>query len=288
MIAVFLHELRSSFTGLMGFVFGALLLFFGGIYTMVYNLANALTNFEYVLGGMSFVFLIAVPLLTMRVLAEERKQRTDQLLYSLPVSMAEVVLGKFLALAVVFAIPMAVLSLYPVVLSAYGSIHFASAFGAVVGFFFLGLALIAIGVFVSSITESQAMSAGLCFLMMMVNYFIADLADFVSSSESASFIAFAVVLAFAVWVLYRLTGNGMVSVLVLLGGQAVLLLCYVLKSEAFAGLFPAVMEQLSLFERFYLFLDGIFDLTGIVYFLSVTAVFLFLSVQSMEKRRWSE
>ena len=288
MIAVFLHELRSSFTGLMGFVFGGLLLFFAGIYTMVYNLANGWTNFEYVLGGMCFVFLLAVPLLTMRVLAEERKQRTDQLLYSLPLSMAEVVLGKYLALAVTFAVPMAVISLYPVVLSAYGAVHFPAVLSALTGFFFLGLALIAMGVFVSSVTENQAMSAGLCFLFMMLNYFIADLASFVSTSSRASYIAFAVVVAAAVWVFYRMTDSSMASWLLLLVGQAVLLVCYVILGEGFGGLFPAIMEQLSLFERFYLFLEGIFDLTGIVYFLSVGGVFLFLSIQSMEKRRWSE
>ena len=288
MIAVFLHELRSSFTGLMGFVFGALLLFFAGIYTMVYNLANGWTNFEYVLGGMSFVFLLAVPLLTMRVLAEERKQRTDQLLYSLPLSMTEVVLGKYLALAVTFAVPMAIIGLYPVVLSAYGDVHFPAVLSAWTGFFFLGLALIAMGVFVSSVTENQAMSAGLCFLLMMLNYFIADLASFVSTSSRSSYFALAVVVAAAVWVFYRMTGSSAVSWLLLLAGQAALLVCYVILGESFGGLFPTIMEQLSLFERFYLFLEGIFDVTGIVYFLSVGAVFLFLSVQSMEKRRWSE
>ena len=288
MIAVFLHELRTGFTGLTGFVFGALLLFFAGIYTMVYNLANGWTNFEYVLGGMSFVFMAAVPLLTMRVLAEERKQRTDQLLYSLPLSMTEVVLGKYLALAVVYAVPMCILALYPVVLSGYGSINYLGVISALSGFFFLGLALIAIGLFVSSLAESQAMSAGLCFLIMMVNYFLADLADFVSTSSRASYIFFAIALAAAIWAFHRMTGNGVASALLLFAGQAVLLMSYVLKGDSFAGLFPGVMEQLSLFERFYLFLEGVFDLTSIVYFLSVVGVFLYLSVQSMEKRRWSE
>lgn len=94
MKAVFRHELSSYFTNLTGYVFGAFLLLFAGIFTMVYNLKSALTNFEYVLGNMSFVFLVIVPILTMRVLAEERRQKTDQLLYSLPLTMTKVVLGK--------------------------------------------------------------------------------------------------------------------------------------------------------------------------------------------------
>ena len=137
MRAVFRHELSSYFTGVTGYVFSAFLLLFTGIYTMVYNLQSASVHFEYVLGSMSFVFLIIVPILTMRVLAEERRQKTDQLLYSLPLTMTQVVLGKFAAMLVVFAVPMAVICLYPVVLSAYGNVYLPAAYGAIVGFFFL-------------------------------------------------------------------------------------------------------------------------------------------------------
>lgn len=288
MIAVFRHELESYFTSLTGFVFGAFLLLFAGIYTMVYNISNALTNFEYVLGGMSFVFLVIVPVLTMRVLAEERKQKTDRLLYSLPLSMTEVVLGKYTAMLVIYLLPMLVISVYPLILSAYGNVHFPAAYSAVIGFFFLGAALIAIGTFVSSVTESQAVAAGLCFVVMMINYFIADLASFVSTTAASSYFAFGVLIAVAAWVFYRMTRNGLAAGLLLFAGEAALILWYVVNSESFEGLFPELMTQLSLFERFYVFLDGVFDVTGIVYFVTVAAVFLFMSVQSMEKRRWSE
>lgn len=168
MRAVFRHELSSYFTGVTGYVFSAFLLLFTGIYTMVYNLQSASVHFEYVLGSMSFVFLIIVPILTMRVLAEERRQKTDQLLYSLPLTMTQVVLGKFAAMLVVFAAPMAVICLYPVVLSAYGNVYLPAAYGAIVGFFFLGMALLAIGMYISSVTESQAVAAGLCFVVRLV------------------------------------------------------------------------------------------------------------------------
>ena len=122
MKAVFRHELSSYFTGVTGYVFGAFVLLFTGIYTMVYNLQSASVNFEYVLGSMSFVFLIIVPIATMRILAEERRQKTDQLLYSLPITMTQVVLGKFAALLVVFAAPLTIICLYPLVLSAFGNV----------------------------------------------------------------------------------------------------------------------------------------------------------------------
>lgn len=288
MKAVFRHELSSYFTGVTGYVFGAFLLLFGGIYTMAYNLNSSYTNFEYVMGGMSFVFLVIVPILTMRVLAEERRQKTDQLLYSLPLTMTKVVLGKYAAMLVIFLIPVGIISLYPLILSAYGDIYMPAAYSAVVSFFFLGAALIAIGMFISSITESQAVAAGLCFVVMLVNYFISDLSGFVSTSAFASWAALAV-LGLAAALIFRLmTKNGFASLVLAIVAEGALVLWYIWSPTSFEGLFPEIMADLSLYERFYGFIDGVFDVTSIVYYISIIAVFLYLSVQSMEKRRWSE
>ncbi len=288
MIAVFRHELESHFTGLTGWVFGAFLLLFGGIYMFVYNLNYGVSNFEYVLGGMSFVFLVIVPVLTMRTLAEERHQKTDQLLYSLPLSMTEVVLGKYLAMLAVFAVPVGIVCIYPLVLSAFGTMNFAAAYSAIAGFFCLGAALISIGTYVSSVTESQAVAAGLCFVVMLVNYFISALADFLSTTAASSYFALFVCIIIGAWIVRSMTQNTTAALLVLFAAEAVLMVCYVLWGSAFEGLFPNIVTKLSLFERFYVFLDGMFDLTGIVYFITVCGVFIYLSVQSMEKRRWSE
>ena len=288
MRAVFKRELLSYFHNVSGYVFGAFLLFFAGIYCMVYNLQSSMVNFEYVLGGMSFVFLVIVPVLTMRILAEERRQKTDQLLYSLPLSMTKVVLGKYFAMLVIFLIPLLIISLYPIVLSAYGNVYLPAAYGAIVGFFFLGAALIAIGMYVSSVTESQAVAAGLCFVVMLVNYYIADLAAYASTTAFGSLMAIVIVMLIVSAIIYLMTKNGfatLVSAAILEGSVMVL---YLFNSSAFEGLFPAIMEELSLFERFYSLLNGVFDLTSIVYYLTIAGVFLFLSVQSMEKGRWSE
>lgn len=288
MRAVFKHELSSYFTTLSGYVFGTFLLFFAGIYCMVYNLQAAYTNFEYVLGGISFVFLVIVPILTMRVLAEERRQKTDQLLYSLPLTMTQVVVGKYLAMLVIFLIPLLIISLYPIILSAYGNVYLPAAFSAIIGFFFLGAALIAIGLYVSSVTESQAVAAGLCFVVMLVNYFIADLAAYASTSSFGSLVALMIAALLACGVIYLMTKNGFATLMAAAVSTGSLMVLYLMNSDSFTGLFPEIMENLSLFERFYAILNGVFDLTGIVYFLSVIGVFLFLSVQSMEKGRWSE
>ena len=288
MSAVYKHEVSSYFTNVTGYVFGAFLLLFAGIYMMAYNLRSAYTNFEYVLGGMSFVFLVTVPILTMKIIAEEKRQRTDQLLYSLPMGMTEVVLGKYLALLTVFALPVLIICVYPLVLRLFGNVWLPAAYSAVLGFYLLGAALIAIGMFISSITESQAVAAGLCFVVMLLNYFITSLASFASSTASGSLLAFTVLVLLIGALFTLMTRSGFASIVLMIVLEGALLLGFILDSSAFEGLFPEVMEQLSLFDRFYGFIDGVFDLRSVVYFLSVAAVFVFLSVQSLEKRRWSD
>jgi ABC-2 type transport system permease protein len=264
------------------------LLLFAGIYTMAYNLNGLMVNFEYVPGNMSFIFLIIVPILTMRVLAEEKRQKTDQLLYALPLTMTKVILGKYFAMLVMLLIPTAVMGIYPLVLSAFGNVYLPAAFGSLVSFFFLGAALLSIGMFISSITESQAVSAGLCFVVMLLNYYLASLADYVSSSAFASFAAFTVVVILLVIVIRLMTKSGAAALAVGLVLEAALIVWYVVSGSSFEGVFPEIMEKLSLFERFYTFVNGVFDVTSLAYYVTVIAVFLFLSVQSMEKRRWSE
>ena len=288
MTAVFRHELSSYFKSVSGYVFGAFLLLFAGIYTTDINLNAGLTNFEYVLDYMCIIFLIIVPILTMRVVAEERRQRTDQLLYSLPLTMTEVVLGKYGALLVVFLAPMAVIGVYPLILSAFGNVYLPAAYRAWLGFFLLGAALLAIGMFISSLTESQAVAAGLCFVVMLVNYFITSLAGFISTTAFASFASFTVVILALAGIVWFMTRSGLASGVLALVLEAVLLFFYAGDTSAFEGLFPEVMENLSLFDQFYQFVNGVFDLRAVVYLLSVSGLFLFLTVQSLEKRRWSE
>ena len=288
MTAVLRHELSSYFTNVTGYVFGAFLLLFAGIYTMVINLQSASPYFEYVLMNMDFIFLIIVPILTMRVIAEERRQKTDQLLYSLPLTMTQVALGKFLAMLVIFLIPVSVIGVYPLVLTAFGAVYLPAAYGALTGFFFLGASLIAIGMFISSLTESQAVAAGLCFVVMLLNYFISSLASYVPSTAFASFLCVAVCILVLGLIFRLLTRSGFAALVLTIVLEGGLVAAYTFRSADFQGLFPNLMEQLSLFDRFYEFVNGTFDLTAIVYYLTVIAVFVFLTVQSLEKRRWSE
>lgn len=146
MKAVLKHELSGYFHSLTAYVFGAFLLVFVGIGSMLYNIQQAVANFEYVLGFISLIFVGLVPILTMRVLAEERKQRTDQLLYSLPITTTDIILGKYLALLVVFLIPLVIVAFYPLIFAKFGDVYLLTSYGSLIAFFIMGAALIAIGV----------------------------------------------------------------------------------------------------------------------------------------------
>lgn len=287
MTAVFKRELRTYFKGILGYLFASFVLLFAGIYTMAYNLSGYYANFEYVLSAISFIYLIAVPVLSMRSVAEEKRQKTDLLLYSLPMRLSDVIIGKYLAMLVVLFAPCAVMALYPLILSQFGQVLLGAAYGALAAFFMLGACLLSVGLFVSSITESQVAAAVITLVMTLLMYFMSGLASFVPTSASASMIALAVVVGLFAVVLYLLSKNPIISVVTAIIGIGGLYICYAGDSSAFVGLFGDIMAQLSVFDRFDTFIDGIFDLTAVVYYASIVCVFLFLSVQALEKRRWS-
>lgn len=287
MTAVLKHELRNYFHTLTAYVFGAFLLAFIGLGATLYNLQAAVSNFEFVLSFGSLVFVVIVPILTMRVIAEEKKQRTDQLLYSLPITTTEVVLGKYLALLVVYLIPLAVVSVYPLIFTRYGDVYLLTSYGSIFAFFVLGAALIALGVFISSLTDNQGFAAGIGIAVILFNYYSASLSEYVSSTPAGALIAaFALVIVLGVVIRHLTKNEHLAYGFYFLAGGAVLIL-YLADPEAFSGLLPSVMKTLSLFERFYVFVNGVFDLTAIVYFVTFAAFFLFLSVQSLEKRRYN-
>lgn len=287
MSAVFRHELRSYFHSLTAYVFGAFLLAVIGIGAMFYNLEAAVSNFEFVLSFASIIFMVIVPILTMRTLAEERRQRTDQLLYSLPITTTQVVLGKYLALLVVYLIPLAVISLYPLLFSQFGDVYLPTSYGSLFAFFLMGAALLAVGMFLSSLTDNQGFAAGIGVAAILLNYYSVSLAEYTSSMAMGSLIALYVIALLLGVVIRGLTRNENLAYGVAFALIAALSVAYFVNSSAFEGLLPDIMTKLSLFRQFNSFVNGAFDLTAIVYYVSVMGFFLFLSVQSMEKRRYN-
>ena len=285
--AIFRHELRNYFHSLTAYVFGAFLLAVVGLGSVLYNLQAAVSNFEFVLSFASIIFVVIVPILTMRTLAEERRQRTDQLLYSLPITTTQVVLGKYLALLVVYLIPLAVISLYPLLFSRFGEVYLPTSYGSLFAFFLMGAALLAVGMFLSSLTDNQGFAAGIGIAAILLNYYSVSLAEYTSSTAMGSLIALYVIALLLGVVIRGLTRNENLAYGVAFVLIAALSVAYFVNSTAFEGLLPDIMTKLSLFRQFNSFVNGAFDLTAIVYYVSVMGFFLFLSVQSMEKRRYN-
>lgn len=287
MKAIFKHELRLYFHSFTAYVFGAFLLVMVGVGAMLYNINAAYSNFEYVLSFSSLIFAIIVPVLTMRVIAEERKQKTDQLLYCLPVSTTRIILGKYGALLVLFLIPLGVISLYPLIFSQFGDVYLLTAYGSLAAYFFLGAALIAMGMFISCLTENQGLAAGIGIALMLVNYFSVTLAEYATATAFGSSLVLFVLAAGLGWLIWYLTKNTTLGYGVGLTLMAAVVAALWLIPEKLEGLIPRVMKTLSLFDRFETFVNGVFDLTAIVYYGSLIVFFLFLSVQSLEKRRYN-
>ena len=287
MTAVFRHEMRLMWNGLTAYVYGAFFLVAVAIYMMYYNLTAGYANFEYAMAGAAFALIIIIPVITMRIIAEEKKQKTDQLLYSLPVSTTGIVAGKYLAALATAAIPLVIVCAYPVILSKFGEVYLPTSFGTIFGFLLLAGALMSMGVFVSSITESQAMAAGICFAVMIFNYYMVTLAEYVATSATGSLVAIIIIEAVLALIIRHMTGNTAMAAII--GGVAILATAAacLINSSWFEGLLPSILESISVYERFYVFVNGIFDYTGVIYFISVIVFFLFLTVQSMEKRRYN-
>jgi ABC-2 type transport system permease protein len=287
MKAVLKHELRTYFHSLTAYVFGAFLLAFVGLGAMLYNINSAVSNFEYVLSFGCLIFVVIVPVLTMRVIAEEKKQRTDQLLYSLPLTTTQVIVGKYLALLVVYILPLCIVSFYPLIFAKFGDVYLLTAYGSIAAFFLLGAALIAVGVFISSLTDNQGFAAGIGIALILFNYYSVSLAEYISSSSKGTMIALWVIGILLGVVIHLLTKNDNLAygvTFLIVAASAILNFA---KPELLEGILPEVTSALSLFEKFYTFVNGVFDVTAIVYYLTVIVFFLFLSVQSLEKRRYN-
>lgn len=239
MFAIYKRELKACFDSFVGFLFVGVTLFFPGLYFTVYGLLQGYPYYYAVVSSVSFLFLISVPILTMRVLAEERKNKTDQLILTLPISTGGVVMGKFLAMETVFAIPTAITCLFPLILAHYGNTPMAENYLAILAFFLYGTASIALGILVSSLTESQVIAAVLSFAFLFLGYMMSSILSLITSSN---------------------------PVIVFL---------------------TRILASFDMYSPFYNLLNGTLQLDAVIYFLSLTALFLFLTVQSIQKRRYS-
>lgn len=236
MIAIYKKELKSYFYSFIGFLFIAVIICLLGLHTSVYNLYYASPYISSVLAGIVLLFFISIPILTMRILAEEKKQKTDQLILTAPITVKDIVVGKFFALSTIFAIPTAVICLLPIILSRFGEVPMGENYLSILGFFLYGETCIAIGIFISSLTESQVIAAVLSFAILFVGYLMSSICNLISA-----------------------TGNWITR----------FLRCF------------------DLYTPFFNLTQGTLNLESVAYYLSIILLMLFLTVQSIQKRRYT-
>ena len=290
MLAIFKRELRSCFRGMIGAVLTAFMLAATAIYFVALNLGYGLPDFGYyTLYRTIFVLLLYIPVLTMRSFAEERHSRTDQLLLTSPVSVGGIVLGKYFALCVIFALPCLVdagMILVLKVLGATGTSTLAN-FSALLCYYLMGCAAIAIGVFLSSLTENQIIAAVSGVAALLLAYMMPSLRSLFNAGSAVALVVF-VGIAGAASLLAGLRTRSFV-----LGCLAFAVCClgltglFLVKSAWLTEAFSAVLSALCLFTPFEDFVNNSFSIPTLVYYLTVTAVFLFLTAQGIEKRRWN-
>lgn len=289
MIAVYKKELKAYFTSMIGCVFIAFCLIITGFW---FGLINVYASYPIISAGLKYVvswFLpVLIPVLTMRIISEERHNKTDQLLYTAPVSVYSIVIGKYLALLTIYAIPVLIECLYPVILSQYGEVFYATEYLTILSYFLIGASFIAIGMFISSTTESQIIAAIVSIAILYASYFMSTIVNLISGMAYTSLIGLIILIAVLCIIYFLLAKNVMVSVISFITLTAVTVVYYIINPSSFEGVINAVLKNFCLIAMAdNMFTYGILDISAIVYYITVITFFVFITVQSIQKKRWN-
>ena len=287
MLAVYKRELRAYMNNVYGWLFMAIFLLFTGYMMFQNNLYDGMPEFELTLSASQYALLLLIPILCMRSMAEDRHNKTDMFYLSLPMKTASVVLGKYFAMLTVYAIPCVVLCVYPLVLGAFGPVNYLVAYLSILLYLILGAALIAVCQFLSSLTDNLVIAAVLGVLAVAVLLFAPFLSYVIPLTAIASFIGFVVLALLLAGVAFLATHN--LNVTAITGAVAVvpLSVVYILSRSSFEGLFPSLLQFISPFAHFATFCQfGTFSVQSLILLLSYPVLFVFLTVQSADKKRW--
>ena len=287
MTAIFKREFKSCFTGMIGWVIAAVSLFFLGLYFTNRNLLYASSDFASVLYTMTIILLFLLPAISMRSFAEERKNKTDQLLLTSPVSIPAIVAGKFLAELAVFALPLAAAVVMPLLLQAFGTVSLVAAYSALLGYLLLGGACLAVGTWISALTENQILAYLATFGALLVAYLMNGIQTMFTTGNLLAFIVFMIVLLVASVLVGVICKRLAAGAAVFCAGAVVLFVLFQLRPAWLLTAFNAVLSALALFEPFKDIVGGMFSIPAIVYYLSVMGLFLFLTGQALARRRWN-
>lgn len=289
MIAVYKRELKSYFTSMIGYVFIAFMVVVVGIYFMAYNMYQGYPYTAYALYASNFSFLIAIPFLTMRSMAEDRKTKTDQLLLTAPVKVSSIVIGKFLSMATMLAISCLIFCLFPLVVCFVGTSYaLAADYTAILTFFLMGCVYIGVGLLISSLCESQIIAVVLSFGVCFILYMWPSLVEFLPTAAYYNLLMLAAVIVIAALIIYALSQNWILSVVICIGGVGASCIVYRMNSDLFDSLITNSLGTFSITEAFYnVAVNQVFDLTGILMYLSLIVLTVFLTIQCVQRRRWN-
>lgn len=287
MFAIFKRELKAYFLTPIGYLFMGLFLLLTGVFYFFDNIIAGRSQYSGFLGGILLIFLFAIPLLTMRLFSEEKRQKTDQLLLTSPVSIAGIVCGKFFAAMAVYCGTLLITSAYAVVIAVYGDLETWETVGSYIGFIFLGACYVSVGIFVSAITENQITAALVTFFTLMFIWLIDPISSMVPSDTKSGIISMAVILAILLLFIFLNTRNWVIVLgAAVLGGLAIGGF-YLFRHDIFFGFVRKFLGWFSLNRRYESFTMGLLKFDSLLYYASFSGLFLFLTVRLIEKRRWS-
>ncbi|MDR1639453.1 MAG: ABC transporter permease subunit [Clostridiales bacterium] len=290
MIALYMKEMKSYFISWVGFIYLFIFVLLMAIFYTLINLAYGVPTFQDTLSNLTIFSLVLMPVLTMRLFAEEAKHKTDQLIFTSPVSVAGIVLGKFLAALSLALIGMAITVIFPIMISRHGQLPVAKIALSYLGYTLLISCFISVGMFISAITDNQIIAAISTFFAMLLLYIIdaigSALSQGVMASSTASLVAVAILVGLVSLLAYDSTKSLTVAVATLSVLLAATVLSFFLAKDAYVGLIGKAVIWISVMGRFGSFTSGIINVSDVVFCLSFAAAFIYLTINLIEKRRW--
>lgn len=290
MIAIYKREIQSYFSSMQAYIYLALFVCVTGIFYSVINIGYGYNDFtSYVLSNsfyLLFIYGIAIPILTMRLFAEEKKHKTDQLLLSAPVSVWEIVLGKYLASLTIYFAGLVIITIFPVIIALNGTLPIENTISGYIGMILFSMCMLAIGTFISSLTEEPVIAVIVSAVVGLIVLFFSSMVSFLPDGAVPTIIFFGLVVIGIAVLFYADTKKIWISLIALAAGGGIITGLYFWQKDWFVYGLTTSLNWLSIEKRFEEFINGILNLSSIIYLLCLTVFFLFLTTQVIERRRW--
>ncbi|MDL2248895.1 ABC transporter permease subunit [Tyzzerella sp. OttesenSCG-928-J15] len=287
MTAIIKKEMKTYFNNMSGYVFLFFFVILTAAFFMMTNVLQLNAEYYYTTINSTMIFMVMIPMLTMRLFAEEYAQKTDQLLYTAPVPTASIVVGKYVSACTVLLIGMVITGIFPCLISPYATLPLSRIIGTYVGFFLLGCSFISIGMLVSVMTNNQIIAAVASFALIFVFYMADSVINIIPATREAGILFVIIVGIILSFFLYNSTKNIGAGVGAFVIIAVICAIVYATIPNVFDGLAVKSLKWVSLMSRFQNFSIGILDVADIVYYITFSMLFNFFTVNVIEKRRWA-